>query len=198
MDNMVERLVALETRTRKIESQLRRWRVAALLLGLVAVSAGIVLPGQAQQPVPEGTVVNAPFTIKGKDGRVMLMVTDYTDDARAGAKDTLLTFYRNNTPTAVFRTTGDYYKDAADDKSTFLNVFETWLYRIDDKNPGPYLATSTALTRSGGSFVVFNEQKGKKADAHPPFAARITATEAGGRVILYSPDGKESKLIDSK
>ncbi len=217
MENLVDRVQQLEMRTRKMEAQLWRWRIAVLSIGLAAVGLGFGLRSEAQQQppsyqqqppyqqqpyqqapaAPAGTVVNAPFTVKGSDGSTLLTITEYQDTMRKG-NDSLLTFYRNGLPAALFRTTGMTYRQATDSKDNFLNVIETWLYRYPDKaSPVPYLAASTALTRSGGSLVVFNEQGA--ASTTPPFAARLTAQQGiGGRLVLFNPDGKEAKVIDPK
>jgi hypothetical protein len=197
MDNIVERLERLENRTRRIEGQLWRWRITALALGLVAVTLGYTLPGNAQQLIDPGSVATAPFTIKAKDGTTLMTIADFDDGTRK-SKDTLLTYYRNGQPAALFRTTGMTYRDAADPKDNFLNVFETWLYRYPDKGPAvAYLTSSTALTRSGGSLVLFNDQG--PVSATPPFALRLSAQQGiGGRISLFNPDGKEAKVIDPK
>ena len=113
-----------------------------------------------------------------------------------------MTFYRNGKPAALLRTTGMAYKDVYDKDANYLNVLETWLYRYQDDqqraiNPTAFLATSTALTRSGGSIVVFNAQGTQSLT--PPFAARITSKRGvGGEIILYNPDGTEAKSIQPK
>ena len=98
--------------------------------------------------------------------------------------------------------TGKLYKDANDVAENYLNVVETWLYRYPRDaqgkiDPTPYLAASTALTRAGGSIVVFSEQG--KPTTTPPIAARLTAKRGiGGAVILFDGAGNEAKTIQAK
>ena len=197
MENLGERLQGLEARTRKMEAQLRRWRLAACLIGLTAVGLAVVVRSDAQQPVEQAYVVSALFTVKGSTGNTIFTVMEYEDGQRK-SKDAMLTLYRNGLPAALVRTTGMTYRDAADPKENFLNVLETWLYKYPDKgSPVPYLVSSTGLTRSGGSFVIFNDQAG--ASTTPPFAARLTAKEGiGGQLSLFNTEGKVSKIIDAK
>lgn len=205
MDNLLARLQELETRTRKVEGQLRRWRVGAFLLCLATVSLVYVLPGQAQfgvGGVAQQNVVSAPFIVKGSNGVKLLEINEFVDRNNTASQDALLTMYRNGQPAAMFRTTGKIYKDAYDPKENYLNVIETWLYRYPvGKNgqvePIPYLASSTALTRGGGSIAVFNEQGNPSMT--PPFAARLTAQRgAGGAVMLFDQEGNQAKTFVAK
>jgi hypothetical protein len=202
MDKLLDRIQELEKRTRKVEGQLLRWRVMAFLIGAGAIGLLYGLPGHAQQLGGTTTTFAAPFVVKGANGQTLFEVKEFVDRDRGNAQDTLMTFYRNGQPAAMVRTTGLSYKDAFDKDANFLNVLETWLYRYQDDqqrkiNPTPYLTTSTALTRGGGSIVVFNAQGNQTMT--PPFAARITAKRGvGGEVILYNPDGTEGKAIQPK
>ena len=146
MENLVDRLQrAGKTDLYQMEALLWRWRIAALSIGLAAVGLGFVLRSEAQQPISAGSVVSAPFTVKGSDGSTLMTITEYQDTQRKG-NDSLLTFYRNGQPAALFRTTGMTYRQATDVKDNFLNVVETWLYKYPDKgSPVPYLTASTAL-----------------------------------------------------
>lgn len=202
MEKLLERMQVLEARTRKLEGQVRGWRFAAGLLALGALALWAVVPGQAQQLGTTSTTFAAPFVVKGANGATLFEVKEFIDRGRDNSQDTLLTFYRNGQPAALLRTTGLAYKDATDRDTNFLNVLETWLYRYQDEqgkkiNPTAYLTTSTALTRGGGSLVVFNAQGNPSLT--PPFAARITAKRGvGGEVILYNPDGTESKSLQPR
>lgn len=204
MENLLDRMQLLEARTRKLEGQVRGWRLAAFMLALGALGLWAVVPGQAQQLGGGGTTTTfaAPFVVKGANGATLFEVKEFIDRGRDNSQDTLMTFYRNGQPAALLRTTGLAYKDAADKEANFLNVLETWLYRYQDDqhqkiNPTAYLTTSTALTRAGGSLVVFNAQGNPSLT--PPFAARITAKRGvGGEVVLYNPDGTESKTLQPR
>jgi hypothetical protein len=194
MDNLADRFQQLETRIHRLERRLRMAKVTAVALALAAACVTYGFRGEAQQPPPQGSTVKAPFTVTGSNGATLLTVDEYYDKDRKEF-DTLLTYYRNNVPSALFRTTGLYYKDAADPQLSFLNVFETWLYKSDKTPPAAFLVASTALTRAGGSIVVYNDQG--PTSTTPPFAARLTAkTGIGGRLVLFNPKGQEAKVID--
>lgn len=208
MDGLLDRIHELETRTRKMEGQLRKWRFVALLGCLAAVGYFCVAPGHAQLfPGPgsgnAGNTFKAPFVVTGAGGLKLLEVTELTEQ-RGGteSQDTLLTLFRNGQPAVLYRTTGKMYKDAYDPTDSYLNVVETWLYKYPRDSQGkieptPYLASSTALTRAGGSIAVFNEEG--KPSRTPPFAARLSAKRGtGGAVLLYDTAGNEVKAIQSK
>lgn len=203
METLLDRIQVLEGRTRAMERQLWRWRMFAVLAALGAVILVYARPGVAQQfGAPTVSTFTAPFVVKGSNGNTLFEVKEYLDANRANSQDTLLTFYRNGQPAAIIRTTGLTYKDVYDKGENFLNVLETWLYRYQDEQQKPttpkaYLATSTALTRGGGSLVVFNGEGNPKLT--PPFAVRITAKRGvGGEVILYNPDGTEAKALQPR
>jgi len=201
MDGMIDRIQELEQRTRKMERQLLTWRALSIFIGVAAIGYACVTPGQAQ-PGATASTFTAPFVVKGANGVKLLEVTEFVDRAGDGSQDSLLTLFRNGRPAAMYRTTGKLYKDAYESSDNYLNVVETWLYRYPRDaqgkiDPTPYLAASTALTRGGGSIVVFSEQG--KPTTTPPIAARFTAKRgAGGAVILYDAAGNESKVIQSK
>ncbi len=205
MDGMLERIDQLERRTRAMERQVRLWRILAALTILVAVGYYCVAPGQAQfipgQQQPTPTFV-APFTVVGTGGVKLLEVTEQFEKAGDGSQDALLTLYRNGRAAVTYRTTGKVYKDAYDAAENYLNVVETWLYRYPRDSQGkidptPYLASSTALTRAGGSIVVFSEQGSPTTT--PPIAARLTAKRGtGGAVMLFDAAGNEGKIIQTK
>ena len=205
MDGLLDRIQQLENRTRRMEKKLTAWRLVALVIAVAAVGYAWVLPGQAQFPGGTTATANtftAPFTIKGTNGAKLLEVSEFTDRNGDGSQDSLLTLYRNGRPAAMYRTTGKLYKDAYDAAENYLNVVETWLYRYPRDaqgkiDPTPYLAASTALTRGGGSIVVFSEQG--KPTTTPPIAARLTAKRgAGGVVMLFDSAGNEGKVIQTK
>jgi hypothetical protein len=196
MESLPDRFHRLEMRIHRLERQLRMAKVTGMVLTLVAASAFFGFRGEAEQPpVPaQASSVKAPFTVTGSNGATLLTIDEFYDKDRKEF-DTLLTYYRNNAPAALFRTTGLTYKDAADPAMSFLNVFETWLYKYDKTPPSAYLVASTALTRAGGSIVVYNDQG--SASSTPPFAARLTAKQGiGGRLVLFNPKGQEAKVID--
>jgi hypothetical protein len=202
MDGLHDRIHELEIRARNMEAQLRKWKVLALLIGFCAVGYACVLPGQAQ-PVREPIhTFKAPFVVTGTNGLKLLEVNEAVEGTGGGSEDALLTLFRNGQPAVMYRTTGKLYKDAYDPADSYLNVVETWLYRYprDGKgkvDPTPYLASSTALTRAGGSIVVFGQQD--KSTATPPIAARFTAKRgAGGALMLFDAAGHETKVINSK
>jgi hypothetical protein len=204
MENLLQRVQQLEARTRRVEGQLWRWRIVAVVLAIGAGVLAYTLPGIAQ-PVTgaNGYAITAPFVVKAANGSILFEVKEFADQGNANSQDTLMTLYRNGAPAAMYRTTGKIYKDAYDPKENFLNVVETWLYRYPatatgvKADPIPYLASSTALTRAGGSIVVFNAEN--KASMTPPMAARITAKRGNGGVIrLYDAEGRESREINPK
>jgi hypothetical protein len=207
MDGLLDRIQELETRARKMEGQLRKWKLGALLAGIAAIGYFCVAPGHAQLfPGPANNASNAfkaPFVVTGASGHKLLEVTELTEQ-RGGSEsqDTLLTLFRNGQPAVLYRTTGKMYKDAYDPTDSYLNVVETWLYKYPRDSQGkieptPYLASSTALTRAGGSIAVFNEEG--KPTRTPPFAARLSAKRGmGGVVLLYDSGGNEVKAIQSK
>ncbi len=203
MDGLLDRIQVLEQRTRKMEGQLRKWRVLALLIGVCALGYACVVPGQAQPGAAPVNTFKAPFVVTGTNGLKLLEVSEFTERAgSADSQDALLTLFRNGQPAVMYRTTGKIYKDAYDPADSYLNVVETWLYRYPrdaqgKSEPTPYLAASTALTRGGGSIVVFSQQA--KPTTTPPIAARITAKRgAGGAVMLFDSAGNEGKVILSK
>ena len=204
MDSLLERIGALEVRTRNMEKKLTLWRGLAVLAISAAVGYVWVQPGHAQF-TPQTTNSNtftAPFVVKGANGVKLLEISEFVDRAGDGSQDSLLTLYRNGRPAAMYRTTGKLYKDAYESADNYLNVVETWLYRYPRDaqgkiDPTPYLAASTALTRGGGSIVVFSEQG--KPTTTPPIAARLTAKRGtGGAVILFDTAGNETKVIQAK
>jgi hypothetical protein len=203
MDGLLERVQDLEKRTGKMQGQLRAWRILAGLCVLATAAFAWVLPGQAQQFRPVGQNTNtfsAPFVVTGGNGVKLLEVGEQV--LADGSQDCLLTLFRNGRPAATYRTTGKVYKDAYEVGENYLNVVETWLYRYPRDaqgkiEPSPHLASSTALTRAGGSIVVFAEQG--KSTSTPPIAARLTAKRgAGGAVMLYDAAGNEGKQIGPK
>jgi hypothetical protein len=204
MENLLKRVQELEARTRRVEGQLTRWRILAIFIALGAAVLGYTLPSVAQPTTgTNGNAVTAPFVVKGANGSVLFEVKEFSDQTNGNSQDSLMTLYRNGQPAAMYRTTGKMYKDAYDPKENFLNVVETWLYRYPTSaagvktDPVPYLASSTALTRGGGSIVVFNAEN--KASMTPPIAARITATRGnGGAVRLYDSEGRQAKEISPK
>ena len=204
MDGLLERIQHLETRTRGMERKLRTWRVAAVVIALLAAGYAFVLPGQAQfRPVGASSTFSAPFVVTGNNGIKLLEISEHQERAGDGSQDCLLTLYRNGRAAVTYRTTGKAYKDAYEAADNYLNVVETWLYRYPRDaqgkiDPTPYLAASTALTRGGGSIVVFSEQ-GKGATTTPPIAARLTAKRGtGGAVMLFDSAGNEGRVIQSK
>jgi hypothetical protein len=207
MESLLERIQELENRTRKVEGQLLRWRTLAFLLAIGGAALAYCLPGQAQVPLTNlaaPTTFTAPFVVKAANGMTLLEVKEFNDQASENSQDALLTLYRNGLPAVMYRTTGKVYKDAYDPKENFLNVVETWLYRYPKNattgklEPLPYLAASTALTRAGGSVVVFNEESSKPSMT-PPFAARLTAKRgSGGSLVLYDNEGREAREIQPK
>lgn len=204
MDGLLNRIQELEKRTHKMEQQLFTWRALAILLSVSAVGYAWVQPGQAQftPPTVNNSTFTAPFVVKGANGVKLLEVSEFVDRAGDGSQDSLLTLYRNGRPAAMYRTTGKIYKDAYESADNYLNVVETWLYRYPRDaqgkiDPTPYLAASTALTRAGGSIVVFSEQG--KPTTTPPIAARLTAKRGvGGAVMLFDGAGNEAKVIQAK
>lgn len=203
MDGLLERIHELEKRTRTMEGKLRTWRIAAVAAVLIAAGYLWALPGQAQfRPVGSSNMFPAPFVVTGSNGIKLLEVSEHIERAGDGSQDCLLTLYRNGRAAATYRTTGKAYKDAYEPTENYLNVVETWLYRYPRDaqgkiDPTPYLAASTALTRGGGSIVVFSEQG--KPSTTPPIAARITAKRgSGGAVMLFDAAGNEGRVIQSK
>ena len=205
MDGLLDRIQQLETRARKMERQLTKWRVAVVLVAICAVSYAWVQPGHAQPgftPAANVSTFTAPFVVKGANGVKLFEVSEFVDRAGDGSQDTLLTLCRNGRPAVMYRTTGKLYKDAYEAADNYLNVVETWLYRYPRDaqgkiDPTPYLASSTALTRAGGSIVVFSEQG--KPTTTPPIAARLTAKRGtGGAVVLFDAAGNEGRVIQSK
>lgn len=176
MDGFLERIHELEQRTRRMEGKLRAWRVAAVVTALIAAGYIWVVPGQAQfRPVGSSSSFTAPFVVTGSNGIKLLEVSEHIERAGDGSQDCLLTLYRNGRAAVTYRTTGKPYRDAYEAADNYLNVVETWLYRYPRDaqgkiDPTPYLAASTALTRGGGSIVVFSEQG--KPSTTPPSAAR--------------------------
>jgi len=203
MEGLRERLQELEGRTRRMERQLLRWRLLACVITVGVIAYAAVLPGQAQFTQPtQASTFTTPFTIKGTDGVKVMEITDYIDKGNNNSHDALLTLYRNGQPAAIFRTTGKVYKDAYDPAESYLNVVETWLYRYPRGKDGAvqptaYLASSVALTRAGGSIVVFNEQGAPSTT--PPMGARLTAKRGvGGALMLFDPEGNEGKVVTAK
>lgn len=203
MDGLLDRIQELENRTRKMERQVRAWRALVFIIALGAVGYACVLPGQAQPRLPStNNTFTAPFVVTGNGGVKLLEVSEHVERSGDGSQDCLLTLYRNGRAAATYRTTGKIYKDAYDAAENYLNVVETWLYRYPRDaqgkiDPTPYLAASTALTRGGGSIVVFSEQG--KPTSTPPIAARLTAKRGtGGAVMLFDSAGNEGRVIQSK
>lgn len=203
MDGFLERIHELEQRTRRMEGKLRAWRVAAVVTALIAAGYIWVVPGQAQfRPVGSSSSFTAPFVVTGSNGIKLLEVSEHIERAGDGSQDCLLTLYRNGRAAVTYRTTGKPYRDAYEAADNYLNVVETWLYRYPRDaqgkiDPTPYLAASTALTRGGGSIVVFSEQG--KPSTTPPIAARLTAKRGtGGAVMLFDAAGNEGRVIQSK
>ncbi|MCI0684310.1 MAG: hypothetical protein L0Y71_19545 [Gemmataceae bacterium] len=203
MDGLLERIHELEQRTRRMEGKLRTWRLAAAVSALVAAGYVFVVPGQAQfRPVAASSTFSAPFVVTGNNGIKLLEVSEHLDRAGDGSQDSLLTLYRNGRAAVTYRTTGKVYRDAYESADNYLNVVETWLYRYPRDaegkiDPTPYLAASTALTRGGGSIVVFSEQG--KPSTTPPIAARLTAKRGvGGAIMLFDTAGNEGRVIQAK
>jgi hypothetical protein len=110
-----------------------------------------------------------------------------------------LTLYANGQPSAVLVTSGELYKDAEDPGQTYLNLLETFLYKYPPRSePKPFLASSLALTRAGGSLLLWNNTD--VPGSTPTHAARLTAKRGvGGTLILSSDKGQEvARLPSSK
>jgi hypothetical protein len=203
MDELLNRIQQLEQRTRRMERRLHHWRLAALLIGVAAIVGYFTAPaGQAQPGAATGNAVTAPFVVRGANGVKLFEVAEFVDRGTDNSQDTLMTLYRNGRQAAMYRTTGKAYKDAYDPAENYLNVVETWLYRYPRDSQGKieptaYLAASTALTRAGGSIVVFGDH-GQRTTT-PPMAARLTAKRGvGGAVMLFDNDGQEGKVLQSR
>jgi hypothetical protein len=204
MEGLIDRIQELEKRTHRMEGQVRLWRVLACLVLVLAIGYACVQPGQAQfgAPANNTSTFTAPLVVTGKGGVKLLEVSEHIEQSGDGSQDALLTLYRNGRAAVTYRTTGKLYKDAYEPSDNYLNVVETWLYRYPRDaqgkiDPTPYLAASTALTRGGGSIVVFSEQG--RPTTTPPIAARLTARRGtGGAVMLFDSAGNEGKVILSK
>ena len=193
MDRIEARIQLLEERTLNTERHLKRWRMLTFILGIsVLMSYSIRLQRPFEVEAQTLTRFPAPFEIttqaKGKTMRLMRVDVAPSGPNLVGAA---LTLYANDQPAASLMTTGALYKDAEDPTQSYLNLLETFLYKYPaNGQPKPLLASSLALTRAGGSLVLWNNTDAQ--GSQPSHAARLTAKRGvGGTLILSSDKGVE-------
>jgi hypothetical protein len=197
MDAMEKRLRFLEERTQHLEQSVKLSKVVAFIL---CVGLVVSYSSQWQRPIAalaqSGTSFPAPFEIYTQVGnQKMVLMRVEALNARLGDPTSPwgggLKLYANGQPSALMLPTGQTYKDPDDPNQNYLNLLATYLYKFPPSGPPkPLMVSSLALTRAGGSFMLWNNTD--TPGVVPSHAVRITAKRGvGGTLIFSSAIGKE-------
>jgi len=187
MESAYDQMESVQVRIKRLEQRLIFWQITVLSLALMVVG-GFALRAEAQSP----TQFRAPFQILSTDGKRVLFTFFEWQRPGAPAPGAALAFYEKNVPFAYLTATGDTYKNPTDPSDKFLNELKIYLaeYPAQDttKMAQWFEVSSLALTSGGGSLVLLNRPG--TPTSQPTHAARLTAKDGDGRLIMYMKDGK--------